>query len=83
LNYMVKFGVIGFLFIMFIIVYPVVKTKCYNDQLLMLLLTFMFFANFADSNLETHVGSSFFFFFYCFLLIGPKNYLSLTTSNKK
>jgi uncharacterized membrane protein (UPF0136 family) len=83
LNYMVKFGVIGFLFIMFIIVYPVVKTKCYNDQLLMLLLTFMFFANFADSNLETHVGSSFFFFFYCYFLTGPKNYLFLTISNKK
>ena len=83
LNYMVKFGVFGFLFIMFILIYPVVKTKRYHDELLMLFLTFMFFANFADSNLETHIGSSFFFFFYCFFLTGPKSYLLNTTSSEK
>ena len=83
LNYMVKFGVIGFIFIMFIIIYPVIKTKRYHDQLLMLFLTFMFVANFADSNLETHIGSSFFFFFYCFFLTGQKSYLSLTSSNEE
>nr|WP_320021554.1 O-antigen ligase family protein [uncultured Draconibacterium sp.] len=77
LNYLVKFGVFGFVFIMFILISPIVKTKRYQDQLLMLFLVFMFFANFADSNLETHIGSSFFFFFYCFFLTGSQNYLAL------
>ena len=78
LNYMVKFGVFGFLFIMFALIYPVVKTKRYRDLLFMIFLAFMFFANFADSNLESHMGSSFFFFFYCVFLIGPIDYLSLS-----
>ena len=76
LNYMVKFGLIGFLFIMFALIYPVIKTKRYKDPLFMLFLVFMIVANFADSNLESHMGSSFFFFFYCFFLTGPLNYLS-------
>ncbi len=77
LNYMVKFGIPGFLVIMFLLIYPIVKTKRYRDQLFMIFLVFMFFANFADSNLESHMGSSFFFFFYCLFLIGPKEYLKI------
>lgn len=69
LNFMVKFGIPGFLLIMFLLVYPVIKTRRYNDPFFMLFLVFMFVANFADSNLESHMGSSFFFFFYCFFVI--------------
>jgi len=77
LNFMVKFGIAGFIVIMFLLIYPIVKTGRYHDQLFMVFLVFMFFANFADSNLESHMGSSFFFFFYCLFLIGPKEYLNL------
>lgn len=80
LNYMVKFGVPGFLLIMFLLIYPIIKTKHYRDPLFMILLVFMFFANFADSNLESHMGSSFFFFFYCFFLAGPLTYLKSDNS---
>ena len=76
LNYAVKFGVPGLLLILFALVYPVIKTKRFEDPLFMLFLVFMFLANFADSNLESHMGSSFFFFFYCFFLTGPLDYLS-------
>lgn len=72
LNYMVKFGFVGFVVIMFFLVYPVVKTKKYRDVLFLIFLIFMFFANFADSNLESHMGSSFFVFFYCLFTIGNK-----------
>lgn len=68
LNYMVKFGLIGFLVILFLLIYPIILTQRYADSLFMLFLAFMFFANFADSNFESHMGSSFFFFFYCFFL---------------
>ena len=73
LNYMVKFGIVGFLFIMFFLIYPVIKTRSYNDLLFLIFLVFIFFANFADSNLESHMGSSFFVFFYCFFLTNNKS----------
>lgn len=65
LNYMVKFGFVGFLTIMFFIIYPIIKTNSYSDPIFLIFLVFLFFANFADSNFETHMGSSFFLFFYC------------------
>jgi len=81
LNYMVKFGFVGLLIVMFFIVYPVIKTKSYRDPLFLIFLVFLFFANFADSNLETHMGSSFFLLFYCLFVIHPEvSYLSLSKS---
>jgi hypothetical protein len=79
LNYMVKFGFVGLLVIMFFIIYPVIKTQSFQDPLFMIFLVFLFFANFADSNFETHMGSSFFLFFYCFFVSHPSNsYLILS-----
>jgi hypothetical protein len=79
LNYMVKFGISGFILIMFFIVYPIVKTGSYRDLLFLLFLVFLFFANFADSNFESHMGSSFFLFFYCLFIIQPNDlYLNLS-----
>ena len=69
LNYMVKFGFLGLIIIVFFIAYPVIKSKSYNDQLFLIFLIFLIFANFADSNFETHMGSSFFLFFYCLFVV--------------
>lgn len=78
LNYMVKFGIIGLLLILFFIAYPVIKTKSYTNLLFALFLVFMAFANLADSNFESHMGSSFFVFFYCFFIRGSNNFIRLT-----
>jgi O-antigen ligase len=79
LNYMVKFGIIGFVLIYFFIVYPIVKTGAYKDLLFLIFLVFLFSANFADSNFESHMGSSFFIFFYCLYIIQPNSsYLNLS-----
>ena len=78
LNYMVKFGVVGFVLIMFLIIYPVIRMRKYNDPLFLIFLLFMFFANLADSNFESHMGSSFFvFFYYIFLIGGNGNYQNM------
>lgn len=69
LNYLVKFGIIGFILILFFIVYPVIRTKRYKDPVFLIFLSYIFIANFADSNFESHMGSSFFVFFYCFFLV--------------
>ena len=73
LNYMVKFGIPGFLIIMFLLVYPVIKSKSYIGPLFLTFLVFMFAANFGDSNFETHMGSSFFLFFYCLFITNKNN----------
>lgn len=77
LNYMVKFGIVGFILILFFLIYPIVKTRRYTDILFLLFLVFMFFSNFADSNFESHMGSSFFVFFYCLFITGETNYLKI------
>ena len=78
LNYLVKFGIVGFLLIMFFLIYPVIKTGSYRDTLFLIFLIFMFFANFADSNFESHMGNSFFLFFYCLFITNCKgNYLKI------
>lgn len=69
LNYLVKFGITGFLIIMFFIIYPILKSKRYKDPLFVIFLVFLLIANLADSNFETHMGSCFFVFFYCFFLV--------------
>jgi len=79
LNYMVKFGLIGFLLILIFLIYPIIKTHRYTDYLFLIFLVFMFFSNFADSNFESHMGSSFFVFFYClFIVADGKEYLKIS-----
>lgn len=78
LNYLVKFGIVGFILILFFLIYPILKTRSYSDKLFLLFLVFMFCANLADSNFESHMGSSFFLFFYClFLTNDKKEYLKI------
>jgi hypothetical protein len=78
LNYMVKFGLVGFLAIMFCLIYPVIASGKYRDLLFLLFLVFLFIANFGDSNFESHMGSSFFVFFYClFLSSNDDGYLKI------
>ena len=86
LNYLVKFGVIGFVFILLFLSIPIIKTKAYNNQFFMVFIVFMFFANFADSNFESHMGSSFFLFFYSFFIVNNSQFLTfnnvIENSNK-
>ncbi|WP_425531654.1 O-antigen ligase family protein [Draconibacterium aestuarii] len=72
LNYWVKFGIIGLLIILFFILYPVIKSKAYLNQLFFLFLVIMFVGNLGDANFETHTGSNFFMFFYCLFMV-PKS----------
>ncbi len=74
LNYLLKFGIIGFSYILFVILFVVFRKGQSRNKLLILFLVYMMIANFGDSNLETHVGLSFFVFFYSFLIWhSPKN----------
>ena len=67
-NYLVKFGWIGFLWIFMAVLYPFFGLNHRNNSLLALFLLMIALANLGDSNLETHMGLSFFTFFYSFFL---------------
>jgi hypothetical protein len=68
LNYMVKFGIIGFLWILIAILVPVFREGQQKNFVFILFLVSMALANFGDANFETHMGLSFFTFFYCLFL---------------
>ncbi|MBN1819621.1 MAG: O-antigen ligase family protein, partial [Prolixibacteraceae bacterium] len=60
LNYMVKFGIFGFVWILFAVLYPVFKLGHRKNFIFILFLVFYGFANLGDANLESHMGLSFF-----------------------
>lgn len=68
LNYMVKFGIIGFLWIVFAWIYPLFLTNKQHYYPAVMILLILGIANFSDSNLEAHMGISFFVFFYSLFL---------------
>lgn len=68
LNYMVKFGIPGFLWIIFAWVYPLFLTNKHRYYPAAMLVLILGIANFSDSNLEAHMGISFFIFFYSLFL---------------
>ena len=68
LNYMVKFGIVGFIIILLAILIPVFREGHHRNFVFVLFLISIALANFGDSNLETHMGLSFFTFFYSLFL---------------
>jgi len=68
LNYLVKFGVLGFLYIIFAWLAPLYLTHKQHFYPAVMLLLILGISNFSDSNLEAHMGISFFIFFYSFFL---------------
>lgn len=68
LNYMVKFGVAGFVWIVFVVLFPVFRLGHRRNFIFILFLISYAFANLGDANMETHMGLSFFSFFYSLFL---------------
>jgi hypothetical protein len=68
LNYLVKFGILGFLWIMFAWITPLFLTKRNHYYPAVILVLVLAISNFSDSNLEAHMGISFFIFFYSLFL---------------
>lgn len=77
LNYMVKFGVIGFLWIIFAWVYPLFLQNKQHFYPAVMLVLILGIANFSDSNLEAHMGISFFIFFYSLFLFSETQQTAL------
>lgn len=68
LNYLVKFGVTGFILIHIFIFLPVFKEDHQRNFIVVLFLVSISIANLGDANLESHMGLSFFTFFYSLMI---------------
>jgi hypothetical protein len=68
LSYWSKFGLIGFLYIMFVLLFVLIKKGSLRNELLILFFVIFLIANFGDSIWETHIGLSFFVFFLSLFL---------------
>lgn len=72
LSLLLAFGLIGFLFILFSIIYPVIYLKGWKKYLFMLSFLVAILSMFGEDTLETQAGATFFVFFYSLCLFGFK-----------
>jgi len=68
LNYLVKFGITGFVFIFLALFIPFFRLGHSKNPVFWLFFISILIANLGDANFETHMGLSFFCFFYCLFL---------------
>lgn len=68
----ITFGVFGFLWFIFALIYPAVKLKGFNDYFFLSFFLIIIFSMFSDDTIETQAGATLFAFFYSFLLLGKE-----------
>jgi hypothetical protein len=68
LNYLIRFGIIGTLYILGVLTYVFLKGRKNHPFLITIFFVSMLVANFGDANWETFIGINFFSFFLCFLM---------------
>lgn len=70
LNYLIRFGILGTLYILGVVIWVFLKERSNQPFLLTIFFVSMLVVNFGDTNLETFIGINFFAFFMCFLIWG-------------
>jgi hypothetical protein len=83
LSFFIAFGVFGFLYCTFALFAPVVLEKKYHDLFFMIFFIIGVLSFLNEDTLETHVGATFFAFFYALLLFGLKDVSRQSTVHKK
>ncbi len=68
LTFMVTYGIIGFIWIMFSLLYPVYLEGKSNDYFMLMFMMVGLLSMLNEDTLETHTGISFFAFFYSLFL---------------
>jgi hypothetical protein len=68
LNYLIRFGILGTLFILGVLIWVFIKGRKNNPFLITLFFVSMCVANFGEANWETFIGLNFFAFFMCFFM---------------
>jgi len=74
LNYLIRFGILGALYILGVLTWIFIKGRKNNPFLITIFFVSMLAANFGEANWETFIGLNYFAFFMCFLMwVVPKN----------
>jgi len=73
LSFFASFGIIGFLWIFLAFIIPVFKERKWNNYYFLMFFLVGFLSMLNEDTLETHIGISFFSFFYALLLFGIPN----------
>ncbi len=68
----VSFGVFGFLYFLFALVYPPWKTHSFDDYFFVVFYAIMLLSMFSDDTLQTHSGLTLFAFFASLLMFGKE-----------
>ncbi len=83
LTFMLTYGIIGFIWILVGILYPVCLERKWNDYFMIMFLLVGFFSMLNEDTLETHTGVSFFAFFYSLFLFARQNFKPDLTEHGK
>jgi len=73
LSFFIAFGVFGFFYCVFALFAPVILEKKHHDAIFMIIFYIGILSFLNEDTLETHIGATFFAFFYVLLLFGLKN----------
>jgi len=68
----ITFGIFGFLWFVFAMIYPAIKLHGFNSYFFVSFFLIIVFSMFSDDTLETQAGATLFAFFYSFLLLGKE-----------
>lgn len=68
----ITFGILGFLWFIFALIYPALIQDGFNDYFFVSFFLIIIFSMFSDDTIETQAGATLFAFFYSFLLLGKK-----------
>ncbi len=85
LFFIMQFGVIGFLIILYSIIFPFITNKTYKHDLFVIFILIVFLAMLTDDTFQRQDGLTFFaFFYFFFLFLTPQkeNLLKENTSDK-
>ncbi len=72
ITFFLTFGIFGFIWIMFSLIYPVFYEKKHRSFLFVVFFLIALFSMLNEDTLESHAGISFFSYFYALLLFGHK-----------
>jgi hypothetical protein len=81
-TFFITFGVFGFVWIMFSLISPAFFEKKWKDYFFVMFFIIGFLSMLNEDTLETHIGNSFFSFFYALFLLGVKNIQSAETGTE-
>jgi len=70
ITFFIAFGVFGFIYCVFAVVYPVILEKGFRNYFFMMFFLIAFLSMLNEDTLETHAGATFFSFFYSLFLFG-------------